>query len=76
MKTQKNILVCLLLVSGIALAQKGSLNRANKLFEMKAYVEAAKIYESKERSQETLQNLADSYYYNFEMEKLLKRIVS
>lgn len=72
MKTQKNILVCLLLVSGIALAQKGSLNRANKLFEMKAYVEAAKIYESKERSQETLQNLADSYYYNFEMEKAIK----
>ena len=27
---------------------KGSTKRANKLFEMKAYVEAAKIYETKE----------------------------
>jgi len=72
MKTQKYILVCLLLVSGITMAQNGNLKRANKLFEMKAYVEAAEIYETKERSQIVLENLADSYYYNMSMQKAIK----
>lgn len=54
------------------MAQNGNLKRANKLFEMKAYVEAAEIYESKERSQEVLQNLADSYYYNTSLQKAIK----
>jgi len=72
MKTQKYILVCLLLVSGITMAQNGNLKRANKLFEMKAYVEAAEIYETKERSQTVLQNLADSYYYNTSLQKAIK----
>ncbi len=72
MKTQKYILVCLLLVSGITMAQKGNLKRANKLFEMKAYVDAAEIYETKERSQTVLENLADSYYYNASLQKAIK----
>ena len=72
MKTQKYILVCLLLLSGITMAQNGNLKRANKLFEMKAYVEAAEIYETKERSQTVLQNLADSYYYNTSLQKAIK----
>ena len=66
------IFACLLLVTGTALAQKGSLKRVNKLFEMKAYAEAAEIYETKERSQEVLENLADSYYYNMAMQKAIK----
>ncbi|WP_299891309.1 OmpA family protein [uncultured Lacinutrix sp.] len=66
------IFTCLLFVSGIASAQKGSLKRANKLFEMKAYKEAANIYETKDRSREVLQNLADSYYYNSQMQKAIK----
>lgn len=72
MKTHKYIFASLLLVSGMALAQKGNLKRANKLFEMRAYVEAAEIYETKERSQEVLQNLADSYYYNANLQKAIK----
>ncbi|GAA3601791.1 OmpA family protein [Flavivirga amylovorans] len=72
MKKQIYILASLLLVSGIALAQKGNLKRANKLFEMRAYVEAAEIYEKKERTQEVLQNLADSYYYNASLQKAIK----
>ena len=71
MKKHIYILASLLMVSGIALAQKGNLKRAHKLFEMKAYVEAAEIYETKERSKEVLQNLADSYYYNANMEKAI-----
>ena len=71
MKKHIYILASLLLVSGIALAQKGSLDRAHKLFKMKAYVEAAQIYETKERTQEVLQNLADSYFYNTNMDKAI-----
>ncbi len=71
MKKQIYILA-FLLVGVAASAQKGSLKRANTLFEMKAYAEAANIYEGKERSQDVLQNLADSYYYNMSMQKAIK----
>ncbi|WAC03741.1 hypothetical protein N7U66_10115 [Lacinutrix neustonica] len=73
MKKQLYILACLLFVSGTALAQKGTIKRANKLFEMRAYKEAANLYETTEdRSKEVLQNLADSYYYNYQMQKAIK----
>jgi len=72
MKKHIYILASLLLVSGMALAQKGNLKRANKLFEMRAYIEAAEMYENKDRTQEVLQNLADSYYYNTNLQKAIK----
>jgi outer membrane protein OmpA-like peptidoglycan-associated protein len=72
MKKHTYIFASLLLVSGMVLAQKANLKRANKLFEMRAYTEAAEIYETKERNQEVLQNLADSYYYNLSMQKAVK----
>ncbi|MFD0837168.1 OmpA family protein [Mariniflexile aquimaris] len=72
MKKHVYILASLLLVSGIALAQKGNIKRANKLFEMRAYIEAAELYETKDRTQEVLQNLADSYYYNTNLQKAIK----
>ncbi len=72
MKTKTYIFASLLLVSGIALAQKGNLKKANQLFEMRAYNEAAEIYETKEHTQEMLQNLADSYYYNANLQKAIK----
>ncbi len=72
MKKQIYILASLLLVSGMALAQKGNLKRANKLFEIRAYTEAAETYETKNRTQEVLQNLADSYYYNTSLQKAIK----
>jgi outer membrane protein OmpA-like peptidoglycan-associated protein len=72
MKKQIYILASLLLVSGIALAQKGNIKRANKLFEMRAYTQAAELYETKDRNQEVLQNLADSYYYNTSHQKAIK----
>lgn len=73
MKKHIYILSCLLFVSGIVLAQKANLKRADKLFEMKSYVEAAELYETKEVNQQVLQNLADSYYYNNNIQKALKR---
>ncbi|GGK12785.1 cell envelope biogenesis protein OmpA [Yeosuana aromativorans] len=56
----------------MALAQQGTLKRADKLFEMRAYNQAAEIYETKEHTQEVLQNLADSYYYNANLQKAIK----
>ncbi|WP_100614114.1 OmpA family protein [Confluentibacter citreus] len=72
MKTNTYILASFLLVSGMSLAQKGDLKRVDKLFEMRAYNEAAEIYETKERTQQVLQNLADSYYYNANLQKAVK----
>ncbi|NNC48944.1 MAG: OmpA family protein [Flaviramulus sp.] len=72
MKKNIYILASLLLVSGMAFAQKGNIKRANKLFEMRAYTEAAETYEAKERTQQVLQNLADSYYYNTSLQKAIK----
>ncbi len=66
------IFASLLLVSGTGFAQKKNLKRVNKLFEMRAYKDAAEIYETKERNQEVLQNLADSYYYNASLQKAIK----
>tara|TARA_R110002049_G_scaffold130835_2_gene289388 strand:- start:30255 stop:32141 length:1887 start_codon:yes stop_codon:yes gene_type:complete len=72
MKKQIYILAGLLLVSGTTLAQKGSVKRADKLFEMRAYNQAAETYENQKRTQEVLQNLADSYYYNTSLQKAIK----
>ncbi|WP_396602296.1 OmpA family protein [Algibacter sp. R77976] len=72
MKKYIYILAGLLLVSGLSHAQKKNLKRVNKLFEMRAYKDAAEIYETKERNQEVLQNLADSYYYNSSLQKAIK----
>jgi len=70
-KTRAMKKVCLLLFLLAAqwnvLAQKPTLKKANKLFSQKSYVEAAKMYQLLDQSQEVLQNLADSYYYNSEM---------
>ena len=66
------ILAGLLLVSGTAMAQNKNLKRVNKMFEMRAYKDAAEIYETKERNQEVLQNLADCYYYNSSLQKAIK----
>lgn len=47
--------------------KKPTLKQANKLFERKAYVKAAEMYEQLGTKKEVLQNLGDSYYYNFQM---------
>jgi len=66
----KNLLIiCVILISSISFGQKKSLKYANKLFEKKAYLEAAEIYEKLDYNKEVLQNLGDCYYYNSKMEK-------
>jgi outer membrane protein OmpA-like peptidoglycan-associated protein len=63
------ILIALLCVCSLSFGQKKSIKRANKLFANKSYVEAANIYKQLEDSQESLEKLGDSYYFNFEMKK-------
>jgi outer membrane protein OmpA-like peptidoglycan-associated protein len=64
-KTGLHILI--LVTSLTAFGQRPTLKRANTLFVNKSYVEAAAMYKQLEESQEVLQNMADSYYYNSEM---------
>lgn len=42
--------------------------KADNLFKDRSYVEAAKIYEQLPQDRAVLENLADSYYYNAEMQ--------
>lgn len=72
MKIKIYILFSLLLVSGIALAQDVKLKGADLLFEMRAYNQAAKSYETQKRTKKVLQNLADSYYYTTNLDKAIK----
>jgi len=72
MKKYTYIFTCLLFVSASVSAQTKTLKRANKLFEIRAYEEAATIYAQHKGSDEALRNLADSYYYNSKMEKATK----
>ena len=53
----------LFLASGALTVQSQSLKKTNKLFSTRSYTEAITGYEKLERSQEVLQNLADSYFY-------------
>ncbi len=47
--------------------KKATVKQANKLFDKKAYVKAAEMYEQLGTTKEVLQNLGDCYYYNFQM---------
>src|SRR6476620_1926484 len=47
--------------------KKVSVKEANSLFASKSYVKAAEAYEQLPQTRQALQNLGDSYYYNFQM---------
>ena len=61
------LLFTLLFCGAFAYAQRSRLKQADQLFMDRSYVEAAKLYNKLPQTQHTLQNLADSYYYNAEM---------
>ena len=59
-----------MLVSASISAQDANIKKANKLFSLKAYSEAATLYKkTSDLTQEALQNLGDCYYYNSDMDK-------
>lgn len=61
------LIMSIMIMPFTLLGQKSSLKKANKLFEQKSYVEAAKAYETLKPNQEVLQKLGDAYYFNSEM---------
>ncbi|MEM0543248.1 OmpA family protein [Flavobacterium sp. j3] len=54
-------------ITTLVAQKKATVKQANNLFAKKAYVKAAVAYEQLGQSKEVLQNLGDSYYYNFQM---------
>jgi len=64
--------ILFLALSSLSFGQNAKQKKADKLFAKKAFVEAAAAYEALEPNKELLQNLADSYYYNSQMEKANK----
>ena len=70
MKKQIYIFITMMLVSAAISAQDANIKKANKLFSLKAFSEAARLYETTDNlSQEALQNLGDCYFYNSDMKK-------
>jgi len=70
MKKHQFLLVALLFLCTSIGAQ--SVKKAHKLFSLKAYAEAAKIYETQTHSFQTLKNLGDSYYFTTDMKNAIK----
>ncbi len=75
---QKNILVLLFFLgcSFLAFSQKDKLEEADKMFDRYAYIDAREVYlevaENGYESENLFKKLADSYYFNGELEKALK----
>lgn len=63
------IIIILLFIAQSHFGQARKLKQANRLFENKAYVEAASLYQELEPNQEVLTNLGDSYYYNSQIQE-------
>lgn len=64
MKKVYTTLFAILLMGGLAMAQKKDIRKADGHFKEREYEKAAEVYsEIEDKGQETLQNLADSYYY-------------
>ena len=63
-----NIIFCFF--SLVAFSQSSKIKKAHKLFDSKAYINAAQLYEEITESNDTIiLNLADCYYYNGLMDK-------
>jgi outer membrane protein OmpA-like peptidoglycan-associated protein len=71
MRNFYSILFITIVCSGV-FAQKASLKKANSLFDKKAYVKAAEIYEQLGENQKVLQNLGDCYYNNSQMKDAVR----
>lgn len=63
------ILIYILCFSTFGFAQSRKLKQANKLYDNKAYSEAAVLLKELDENQETLLKLGDSYYYNAQMQE-------
>ncbi len=69
MKPFKIIVIIHVLLSTGFLSFSQNLKKANKLYENRAYIDAAKIYETLEKTPEILVKLGDCYYFNMDIKK-------
>lgn len=70
MKMMKKIYYILFIFCSITTLfaqKKTTVKQADALFKSRSYVKAAEAYEQLPQSRQVLQNLGDSYYYNFQM---------
>ena len=72
MKKIAYILIVFCLSLTVFAQKKISPKEGNKLFAKKSYIRAAEAYEKAEQSQQVLQNLGDSYFYNFQMNNAIR----
>lgn len=73
MRKMKNYIYLIFVFCSLSLsAQKVTEKKAIGLFERKAYVKAAEMYEQLPENQRNLQNLGDSYYNNFQMKDAVR----
>ncbi|MBG7630691.1 MAG: OmpA family protein [Bacteroidetes bacterium] len=67
---KKILITFFILILSAPLLVAQNLKRANSLFEKRAYVSAAELYENEDpKSQEIYEKLGDCYYFNAEMKK-------
>ncbi len=71
MKTYKLFILLAVLTTG-ALSFSQSQRKADLLYEIRAYVDAAEIYSQLPKTALTLEKLGDCYYYNSEFKKAYK----
>ncbi len=72
MKKYYYILFVFCSITTLFAQKKVSVKQANSLFASKSYVKAAEAYEQLPQTLQNLQNLGDSYYYNFQMTNAVK----
>ncbi len=68
-KKQAHIILILTFLLTGSLGFSQSLKKANKLYENRAYIDAAEIYEKLKKTPKVLEKLGDCYYFNSEIEK-------
>jgi len=68
---KKYIVLLLVILTTSLSAQNMSLKKVNRYFENKAYSVAIEGYKNLKKTQETQENLADSYFYTLDMENAI-----
>ncbi|MGV3697570.1 OmpA family protein [Flavobacterium sp.] len=72
MKKYYYILFVFCSITTLFAQKKVSVKQADALFKSRSYVKAAEAYEQLPQTKQVLQNLGDSYYYNFQMASAVK----
>lgn len=67
MKKHYYILFVFCSITTLFAQKKTTVKQADALFKSRSYVKAAEAYEQLPQTKQVLQNLGDSYYYNFQM---------